>query len=191
MVKVFLEDGTRCLLHRSFACYYSPVLKEAFKRDLPEDRSHVHIVEHTDKETSALFAEWLYKQHLEVDADGSNGVTTKSLVRLWVLAGMLAVPPLQNKVIDLLHDIYKRDATISTVCLRYVYDNTKKGSALRRFFIHQCANGLEPEVLQLEPQHFPQAMLLELAITTRALLKTTYNVPADDPAQFYVEEFDD
>lgn len=190
VVKIFLADGRRVFLHKAFACHHSPVLKEAFKRVLPEGRSHAFILENTDSETFSLFVEWIYTQRLELDSGDSNRVTNKILVQLWVLAEKLDVARLQNRVIDLLYKIYKRDAAISTVNLRYVYDNTKEGSALRRFFVHQCTYCLEPQVLQLEPQHFPPAMLLELAMATRSLLKTRCQMPNKDATKFHVEEPD-
>jgi hypothetical protein len=36
MVKIFVGDGTKQLLHKEFACYHSPVLRVAFQGRLPQ-----------------------------------------------------------------------------------------------------------------------------------------------------------
>ena len=137
----------------------------------------------------ALFVKETRVAHgnLDLDTDGSK-ITTKVVVNLWFLADKLAVRRLQNRAIDLLHAIYKRDATISTVCLRNAYENTTAGSTLRRFFVNQCTYGLGPQLLQQDPHHFPQEMLLEFAMATRSLVKTQCRAPNEDAVIFHVAE---
>lgn len=187
VVKIFLADGRRVFLHRSFACHHSLVLREAFKRPKAEGANHAFIFEVVDSEIFSFFVEWLYTQKLELSGELGVRLNNKNLVQLWVVGDKLAVPRFQNLVIDRLHEIYKRDATISTVNLRYVYDNTSEGSALRRFFVNLCTYDLDPQVLQLEPQHLPPEMLLELAASTRSLLKTRWQMPNEDARKFHVD----
>jgi hypothetical protein len=96
------------------------------------------------------------------------------LIQLWILAGRLLVPELQNLVIDKIDDIREVTQAIPTDCLDYVYKNTSAGSPLRRWFVHQCATQLEPEWFTEHPEHFPQEMLIKLvAIWSRHMSEGT------------------
>jgi len=53
------------VVHKEFACYYSPLLKGAFNSNFIEGSTHTHTLDDVDEETFSLFFQWLYSQRLD------------------------------------------------------------------------------------------------------------------------------
>ena len=138
----------------------------------------------------------MYHQELDVGIVQRNekSTTDQWLVELWVLAGKLLIPSLQNIVIRELERLRTRYKTTSTRCLHYVYENTGPGSQLRKLFVSSCAFNMASKRYEEKPDHFPYEMLLELA---QELVNRVPEVVKDritndrDMADFEVEEPDD
>ncbi|TVY89926.1 hypothetical protein LAWI1_G004842 [Lachnellula willkommii] len=129
------------IVHKEIACYHSPVLNAAFKSGFIEGRTQTYKLDDVSEGVFKLLVQWLYSQKLTVQyfdrekdpADSS--LQGKNLAALYVLADRLAMPSLQNLVLETIEDISVKSDTIPNTCLHYVYENTSKGSQLRRFFV--------------------------------------------------------
>ncbi|TVY41599.1 hypothetical protein LOCC1_G007765 [Lachnellula occidentalis] len=57
------------VVHKEFACHYSPVLKAAFNSDFIEGQTQTYVLEDIGPygiETFTLFVKWLYTQKLDL-----------------------------------------------------------------------------------------------------------------------------
>lgn len=96
---------------------------------------------------------------IEID---SNVPEMPHLLRLWVLADKLAMPKLQNYVMDRIGEATWLEDYIPVHSLYYVYDNTSDSSPLRKFLVDQCVCGFGI------PQHcdaknlYPPEMLFDM-----------------------------
>ena len=57
------------------------------------------------------------------------------LVKLWALSDKLNIPVLQNLILQKINHISDETYSVSTHCLKYVYENSSEGSQLRRYFV--------------------------------------------------------
>jgi hypothetical protein len=87
-----------------------------------------------------------------------------ALVLLWILADKLIIPELQNLVIKKIDEIYEVTEIIPTTVLDSVYAKTSVESPLRRWFFYQCSTQLESDWFTEHPEHFPQEMLIDMAV---------------------------
>jgi hypothetical protein len=154
-------------VHKAFACHYSPVLKAAFNNPtFEEGQTQMYRLEDTTEAPFSLLIEWVYSQTLEYH-EGSTDLTTPNLVRLWVLAGYLLIPRLQNVAIDLIDVVISGKGGSAITELVYVYEKTTEDSALRRYFVDVCLKMVGCSTLRKYPRFFPQQMLLDLAIAQK------------------------
>jgi hypothetical protein len=139
---------TRYTIHKELACFYSPALKVAFNGNFNERNKQAYKLEDTDQDTFLFLRHWLYCQSfpeflteeqkcLIIDQSLSSGENdarltagrnvdklSSALVRLWVLAGMLLVPTLQNMVIDALRAMREELWHVAYHTLDHFYHNT-------------------------------------------------------------------
>ncbi|KAF8848129.1 hypothetical protein BDZ45DRAFT_754150 [Acephala macrosclerotiorum] len=101
LVTIFVKDGdneTKFLLHRIFACQYSPIFRVAFNSNSLEGQTQTYKLSDTDADTVQFLIEWLYSQQLSmtqlVDII-SNRHETAALLKLWVLVDRLLMLALQ------------------------------------------------------------------------------------------------
>jgi hypothetical protein len=87
-----------------------------------------------------------------------------ALVQLWILADKLIIPELQNLVIKKIDEICEVTEIIPTAVLDSVYEKTSVESPLRRWFFYQCSTQLESDWFTEHPEHFPQEMLIDMAV---------------------------
>ncbi|TVY92543.1 hypothetical protein LAWI1_G001527 [Lachnellula willkommii] len=138
------------VVHKEFACHYSPVLKAAFNSDFIEGQTQTYILEDIGEhgiESFTLFVEWLYTQKLDlleelkdiVDGDKEYRnipVNTQRTVaaqtkaaEVWILAEKLLVPSLQNLAIEqferISFDIKRIPGDGHT---KYIFANTSQGN---------------------------------------------------------------
>ncbi|KAH7417491.1 hypothetical protein BKA64DRAFT_636849 [Cadophora sp. MPI-SDFR-AT-0126] len=154
------------VVHKDFACHYSPVLKAAFNSNFLEGRTQVYHLDDVEEEVGSLLVNWLYSQDLVVESiEKEENVPYEAvhLVQLWVVADKLLIPQLQNLVIQKLIKREKILGIIPIDTLTDLYKTTSKDSPLRLLLLHQCACLLDPWHFSKFPEDFPKEMLLELA----------------------------
>jgi hypothetical protein len=163
-------DEKKFIVHKEFACNYSPILKAAFNSQFIEGQTQTYRLEDTTEGTVRLFVQWLYYQQLEIlqlqddDVDDDLAIDEdKSLFGVWILADKLGAPHLQNLAIESIKKINRKTQGLATMHLHYIYDNTSAGSLLRRYMVDQCRNYLLPESYTECPHYFPHEFLIELA----------------------------
>jgi hypothetical protein len=161
-----LDTKNKFIVHKSFACHYSPVLKDFFDNKNVDRRLRKYHLRGTSSNTAQLLLQWIYTQKVDIGkiAERPEGeAKSQSLVFLWVLAENLQIPRLQNAVIRELQALRGRGEPVSTLSLKHVYENFPRANPLRRLLLHQCAGGLSKWYTD-NPEQFPKDMLLELTV---------------------------
>lgn len=156
------------MVHKDFACHYSPVLKAALNSDFIEGQTQTYTLKEPKETTGRLFVHWLYFQQL-LDRDDWEPMGDEdedlnlTLIQLYMLADKLLIPRLQNAIIKVMHQHARENKLVLVETLGYVYEETEKGSLLRRFILDLCACYMPPESYSECPDLVPKEMLLELA----------------------------
>lgn len=139
------KEAKSFLIHKDFACHYSPVLKAALNSNFIEGQTQSYRMEEDNHEAVHLLIHWFYTQVLDTQQPKER-LTGKpkdnedlALIQLWILADKLLIPELQNLVTGRIDSIRRITQAIPTGCLQSVYKDTSAGSPLRRWFVHQCA----------------------------------------------------
>ncbi|KAK0126628.1 hypothetical protein ONS95_008214 [Cadophora gregata] len=153
------------VVHKNFACHYSPVLRAAFDSNFIEGQTQVYHFQDTEETVVILLVNWLYSQSLVVKSlksRKSNDTDDMKLFRLWVLADRLLIPRLQNAVMS---KLYKMEEifleTIDKNNLGYIYNNTAKGGSLRQLVLQQFVLLDDPiRVFSKGTGLFPKEMLI-------------------------------
>ena len=161
-----LDTKNKFMVHKSFACHYSPVLKDFFDNENMNRRFRKYHLHGTSSNTVQLLLQWIYTQKVDIrkiSEQPEGEVKSQSLVFLWVLAEKLQIPRLQNAVIRELQALRDRGEPVPTLSLKYVYENFPPANPLPRLLLHQCAGGLS-EWYTHSPEQFPKDMLLELTV---------------------------
>jgi hypothetical protein len=165
------------VIHKDFACYYSPVFQTRFNDDLIEGQLVKEFeLEDVSEDTAKFLVQWIYHQTLTIAQIENGGTYIRTewcaLHQLWVLADKLLIPRLQNAVLRYLIQIRDLAKIVPTSTISYVYMNTAPSSPLRRFVADYCASKLGIERLQASPETFLKEMLLDLAIVWGTALST-------------------
>lgn len=175
------------VVHKSFACYYSPVLKEAFNGEFMGGQTQTYKLEDTTAGAFALFVQWLYTQKIVLETQDDVTAQWQSLIYLWVLAEKFLIHRLQNQTIDSIDQCQRTSKTINVSNLKYIYENTSAASPLRRLFLYFCTWSMAAETFT-DPafnRQFPEAMLHDLCFRFRGMVETriTRNM-----TEFHVKE---
>lgn len=159
-------EKKKFILHKEFACQYSPVFKAAFNSDFIEGQTQTYKLEDVTEAAARLLVNWFYTQQLDIEGYGASSPEKRqedmALCQLWVLADKLLVPQLQNQTIRTMVDLRVKTNIIPTLSLEYIWANTSPGNPLRRLLVHQCAT-LAPSCYFNYSTRYPQEMLIELA----------------------------
>jgi hypothetical protein len=106
-------DEKKFIVHKEFACHYSPVLNAAFNSQFIEGQTQTYRLEDTMEGTFRLFVQWLYYQQLELlqlqDGEFDHDLASdedKRLFGLWILTDKLGAPHLQNLAIESIEKIH-------------------------------------------------------------------------------------
>ncbi|CZR69000.1 uncharacterized protein PAC_18901 [Phialocephala subalpina] len=130
-------------IHQEILSWHCPLLAEVCRVSggrLPPDIADI------EAEVFGIFVHWLNGQayqlkgkDLLVNSLGKPAYQHR-LVKLWVLAGRLRMPKLQNDAIDMLEERKNTidDGRIQTQYFGWVYNNTTKGDCLRGYIIEAC-----------------------------------------------------
>ncbi|TVY15075.1 hypothetical protein LARI1_G006126 [Lachnellula arida] len=134
----FGPEKIQFVVHKDFACHYSPVLKAALNSDFIEGQTQTYTLKEPQETTGRLFVHWLYFQQL-LDRDDweptKDEDTDLILIQLYMLADKLLIPRLQNTIIQVMHQHARENKLVLVETLEYVYEETEKGSLLRRFVL--------------------------------------------------------
>ncbi|KAH7360632.1 hypothetical protein BKA65DRAFT_591659 [Rhexocercosporidium sp. MPI-PUGE-AT-0058] len=143
-------------IYKEFACYYSPVLRDAFNGPFLEGQSQTMIID--DFSPSGAFGfvlHWMYTGRLQKD-ETANHIT---------------------------QDIIKHSniGDISTKDITWTYRNTAPDSMLRKRIVDVCAfRRMDAAWLQDgKEEEFPPRFLLDVALAMRKGRKTTSQVHQD------------
>ncbi|KAE9381304.1 hypothetical protein N431DRAFT_476151 [Stipitochalara longipes BDJ] len=179
------------LVHKEVATLYSPVLYAAFNSNFLESQTQSYTMDDIEGGVFQLMVQWLYAQKIEycltqAEADSLRATPSHTeeertivygkiermqrlLVRLWVLADRLAIPRLQNLVVDEL-DCIQRDWNDSVAwhCLNYVYENTVGSSTLRHLILAHCVRFVPAEMMLVHEDdiEIPQTFLQEFLVSS-------------------------
>lgn len=153
------------MVHKDFACYYSPVLKAAFNSDFLEGQTQTYTIEDCKALTIKFLVEWIYTQQISFDAIERTTAGKENhlaLVGLWILAEKFLIPQLQNHVIRKVYELNHEANTIPLHCLNYVWENTPPGSPLRLFLLHLFASRARIDLYSKCPDSYPKEMLADI-----------------------------
>jgi hypothetical protein len=155
--------------HLELLCDCSPYFSRIYKTRFTESPREPVILPDTDPDTFANFLAWAYRGTLTRAFDSFP--TWIGLCRLWILADILEISTLQNRVIDqclAMHDQSKINLGWTEV--KYIYDNAAAASPLRRFAVNSWVSLPKPEAFGhlkgLLPRQFLEdicASLLEIS----------------------------
>ncbi|TVY49272.1 hypothetical protein LCER1_G008549, partial [Lachnellula cervina] len=158
------------IVHKEIVCYHSPVLNAAFNSGFVEGQTQTYKLDDVSEGVFKLLVQWLYSQKLTVqDLDQKKDFTAiywqdRNLAALYVLADRLAMPSLQNLVLEKIEHLSDKSSTIPTHSFYYVYNNTSKDSPLRKFFV--AMSGKYANEAFYDPvddvQYYPHQFLLDL-----------------------------
>jgi hypothetical protein len=174
------------VVHKSFACHASPVLRAAFNSDFVEGQTQRYILEDTTEGAFRLFSEWIYTQNIYWDGESKGDPSNFALARVWVLAEKLLVAKLQNRAMDLIEDSRKKRGAFLHI-LPLVYEKTSCGSPLRRIWVHQWAWNVPSYIYKRTDISLPTDFLIDLAAYLRDInvQRTEFSRNMED---FYVKE---
>jgi hypothetical protein len=199
------EEGSQetFLVHKEVACDSTPVFERAFNSVFIEGQDQNYRITDTTRGAFQLLMQWMYSRDLELKqldeawiANPDNKYAADEedheLVELWVLAEKYGIPALQNRVIEAMVDIGSITQCIPNGTFPYVYENTAKGSPLRRLCVAMVATYFTAkkvkEVFQ-DLNYYPAEFFYELSITvmdySKARLGNEMGVLAK---QFFVSE---
>jgi hypothetical protein len=156
------------LVHKDFACGYSPVLRAAFESDFAEGKTQTYIMKDVSEEVFALLSRWLYTQSL-----GDKGMTNNleiaarsinQLMKLWVLADKLLLPRLQNEAIDLIEETRFKYHLDCTSLFNYIWENTAAHTPLRHLFVDYSVWNINKLSFRMHLDMFPKEMLGEICL---------------------------
>ena len=177
MVTFFIGDGEEAktfIVHKEFACHYSPVFNAAFNSSFTEGQTLTYRLEDTTEGAFRLLVQWLYTQKLdllqlndessddETYSDSTWDENNRGLVELWILADRLCIPQLQNFALESINKISDKLLMVPTGIFNYTYEHTTAGCQLRRFLVELCARGLKSWFYSVESESFPRDMLIDL-----------------------------
>lgn len=158
------------MVHKDFACHYSPVFKAAFNSDFVEGQTQEYRLQEVKGTIIRVLINWFYTQKLDTEAFALKETTDQGcpmtdfimLTQLWILAGKLLIPTLQNTTIRQFLRLRNEEGTVPVSCFHAVYEGTSPGSALRRLCVDMCIKRLHRSTYIDKPESFPKDMLIDL-----------------------------
>jgi hypothetical protein len=167
--------------HKQLLCARSPYFKRLIRE--PASDPIVIVQGHesgtvSESETFSEFLNWLYRDKV-FETTKEYNILWLACCKLWVLAAKFEVPDLQNKVMYRMilryqtiarHQMNVMENWIKPAVIEYVYNKTKKNSALRRFIIDAFAFGTSIEHYNEVRDGLPVECITDLSVVwmTRA-----------------------
>ncbi|KAL5321134.1 hypothetical protein ACEPPN_011946 [Leptodophora sp. 'Broadleaf-Isolate-01'] len=178
------KSGNKFVVHKDFACHYSPVLEAAFNGNFIEGQTQEYKFYDTGEEAIRLLVHRLYTQKLDTIAlsdphkkgwSEQRGeavkTQTQALIELWVLCERLIIPRLQNVIIHEIQCVTEHTNTIPVSCFKYIHENNASNSPLRRIYVDQCVTRFSSDdTYTFKPDRYPHEMLLDMVIMFTKIL---------------------
>ncbi|CZT08202.1 uncharacterized protein RAG0_13350 [Rhynchosporium agropyri] len=174
------KPDCKYIMHKSVACYYSPVLDKAFNGPFIEGQTQTFTIEDFAwPGTFGAIQSWMYTQKTDTwKAEWGNAYGAK-LYALYILADRMLMPKLQNEAIVLL---------LAAKCLpfrwlEYIYKETSPESKLRLCIIDQSASSLtwaKVKGLYLTVDTPAEFLLDVLSALARDIPPIRQNIKAED-----------
>ena len=140
-------------------CAASPFFKAALKGGFREAaEQEVRLPDHNDK-AFAIIASWLSDRDLLRFRD----LEWNLLCEIFVLAGYLCIPSLEEQLLKSLCWKRHESGTVPVSSVPLVYDKTYRGSPLRRLWVDWVLELQAPEIFESEEWIFPMEFMRELA----------------------------
>ncbi|TVY90520.1 hypothetical protein LAWI1_G006819 [Lachnellula willkommii] len=184
------DEKQEFLVHKEFICYYSPFFDTAFNGGFEEGVTQSIDILSVYPQVFGLFVHWLYTQN--VVQDQHNEPPTRDLVDLWLLGDRFLIPRLQNDTLIALDQ--NRVGTGRRIGFSYrVYDNTVRGSPLRRYLAQTTATGFpKNEAISYRQDHYPPELVFDMFNFLRTRPgpwgAKCIKYSKDELKQFFVEE---
>ena len=189
-------------IHKEVCCEHSPVLKSAFTSVFIEGRTQTYKLDDASPEAVRLLCGWLYAQQLDIESAAKLWTAEtfpkkfnelKSLVELWILAGKLLLPRLQNLAINTIKEYtHAMKAAKGVLVLgawnplgyyhglvavaEQLYNNTAEGSPLRLLCIEDLSRLIvvEPGFFAKTRKNLPNELTCDILafITTSGPMET-------------------
>ncbi|KAI4225538.1 MAG: hypothetical protein L6R36_003844 [Xanthoria steineri] len=193
---VHLKVGPNAILfhvHKDLICDSSPFFKAAFTGGFKESEGSISL-EDDDADVFENIIQWLYRRNLEalssIEAIAGENYFM-DLIRSYTLADKYGITALQDDVMGLLRETLNPHRFLQLRHARYVYENTARGSQLRRFlvacFVWQIHLDWFSEREALACLEDIPAFAVELAIALASRANGDPS-PFDDPTAFYVNQ---
>lgn len=140
MIKVIVSENNgkpeEFMLYKTLACFHSKFFTEQCQMANPAEEIKLTYA----PKVFGYAVQWMVNQgevHLDLPAKADF---YRPLLSLYVLAGQLSMPTLQNWCIIRLCKLSAMARMVmDIVCVRFVYEQTKAGSLLRMFAVQQWA----------------------------------------------------
>ncbi|KUJ22798.1 uncharacterized protein LY89DRAFT_763280 [Mollisia scopiformis] len=168
LVKLVAKDGDLeedFIVHKYFACHYSPVLRAAFNSDFLEGQTQTYTIIDATPHAVKILVEWLYTQLINtapIEDDAVHVQQRHLLVQLWVLGDRFLIPKLQNLAIHALNRLIMAIGLRPGLSVEYTWAHAPVGSPLRLFFLHAHAVIGEFDWYQQNLDSVPKEFLAEL-----------------------------
>ncbi|EKD17265.1 hypothetical protein MBM_04842 [Drepanopeziza brunnea f. sp. 'multigermtubi' MB_m1] len=197
-------EEQKFVVHKEFACHYSPVLKAAFNSQFMEGQTQEYRLRDTTKEALHQLVHWFYFQKLDTMElteknryDGPENYIEERmaeniiLAKTWVLADKLLIGKLQDQIIDEIVRIRDHSHLLSSSVLKYVYDNTPEGSPLRRLYVDLFVRYGKPRRYESKSDRYPKEMLFDVVSKFSAVIPTfisSTRTPSKDLSLYHVAD---
>ncbi|PVH85664.1 hypothetical protein DL98DRAFT_568007 [Cadophora sp. DSE1049] len=156
------QSKEKFVVHREFACRYSPVLDAAFKSDFVEGQTQEYRFEDTSEDAVRLLVHWFYTQ-----------VRILSTLQSWLTARWKEIT---------------RKRRVKTWLLLISYRKTATDSPLRRYFVDDCGARLGSTLYKELTDRFPPEMLIDLVTALSDSKVRKAMAPKHDMTRYYVLE---
>jgi len=155
------------LIHKSFACHYSPILKRVLGSS--EESPVVHHIKDTSEEAFSLLYQWIYEQALDDawDSEVNNQQAAHLIIELYTLAEKLRIPRLQNLAIEYFEEVLSRPIDRIDNLVSYCWENTKAGSPLRRLFVDLQTWDVGKDELVGRVKQMPREVLEDMVLSLK------------------------
>ncbi|KAI9808907.1 MAG: hypothetical protein M1827_007132 [Pycnora praestabilis] len=136
---------TTYALPQTLLCQHSPFFLAALAHPFAESLSRTVTLPDDSPEIFELFVTYLYTSTF-TNPEPKNIWTEKA----WVLGDKLGCTGFKDEAMRRLWEEYEDEANVAPPAVRYAYENTYEGSALRRFFADVVGEGVSEGVLDVD-----------------------------------------
>ncbi|TKA74128.1 hypothetical protein B0A49_04966 [Cryomyces minteri] len=124
-------------IYEGLLCHYSTYFKSRFNGNRSEGSDTVKRLDDEDEDTSKIFHDWPYTQHLPVcPEDKLQAVEyARDMCETVGFADRRGIVDLQNAAVDAWRSFYQKYLLLDLLAIVYVYENTHPSSMLRKLCV--------------------------------------------------------